>query len=74
MKRPTGLLSLTRQEVDAVVQHIFPHVRAYPDSPGFKTWAKMWDFVNEQAGASLQWKEAKEARLKENLPIELDFE
>lgn len=74
MKRHMALLELSKKEIDAVVQHIFPHVRAYPESTGFKTWAKMWDFVNEEQNAHERRKEEKEARRKENLPIELDFE
>lgn len=44
-------MTLTRAEVEAIVDYIYTHVRANPKSRGYKVWERMIEFLNDdQAG------------------------
>ena len=43
-------MTLTRAEVEAIVDYIFVHVRANPTGRGYKVWQRMIEFLNDGQG------------------------
>ena len=39
-------MTLTRAEVEAIVDYIYTHVRANPTGRGYKVWQRMIEFLN----------------------------
>lgn len=43
-------MTLTRAEVEAVVDYIWMHARAHPESRAYKVWERMMEFLNDTQG------------------------
>jgi len=43
-------MTLTRAEVEAIVDYIYTHVRANPTGRGYKVWQRMMEFLNDTQG------------------------
>ena len=43
-------MTLTRAEVEAVVDYIWMHARAHPESRAYKVWQRMMEFLNDGQG------------------------
>lgn len=41
-------MQLTRAEVLAVVDYIWMHCRAHPESRAYRVWQRMMDFLNQE--------------------------
>lgn len=47
----TDTLNLTRSDVESVMDYIWQHVRSSPNGKGYKTWQRMFEFVNGERPA-----------------------
>ena len=43
-------MELTRAEVEAVVDYIYVHCRAHPESRAYRVWQRMMEFLNDTQG------------------------
>jgi len=48
--RVQGAMQLTRAEVEAVVDYIYAHCRAHPESRAYRVWQRMMEFLNDTQG------------------------
>lgn len=48
--RVQASMQLTRAEVEAVVDYIWMHARAHPESRAYKVWERMMEFLNDTQG------------------------
>ncbi len=39
-------MTLTRAEVEAIVDYIWMHARAHPESRAYRVWQRMMEFLN----------------------------
>lgn len=39
-------LQLSKSEVESVMDYVYAHVRSSPNGKGYRTWEKMFEFVN----------------------------